>query len=321
MDDPADRLAAIRSAIPAEFDAAILTESWSNDAWLTDQSVLRVCWRGDRERLAREQAILESLPSSVPHASVLAAGRTDGLTWLTARRIPGERLDLAWPRLTGQQRHDAIGSLAAAMKALHGWEPPPRLRDQLRLSVDTAAAHDEIAGGAVVPMPAPRLIPLLDWLDEQPALGSDLARQVRRRISDLRPVIADAEFDDGVVVHGDAHLANVLWHEGKVVALLDFEWARLGPPDLEFEAVCRDNADIGERARQGVVPAAAVPVLAGLRSGYPELFDQENLTERVWLYELCHRVRQLCLRDVFVVAPQVLQELTDLVKHPRVGFS
>ncbi len=48
----------------------------------------------------------------------------------------------------------------------------------------------------------------------------------------------------GTVVRGDAHLANVLWHQGRLVALLDLEWARLGPPDLEFEAISRDDPDV-----------------------------------------------------------------------------
>jgi hypothetical protein len=36
-----------------------------------------------------------------------------------------------------------------------------------------------------------------------------------------------------------------------------------------------------------------VPVLAGLRVGQPSLFQNENLTDRLWLYELSHQVRQL----------------------------
>ncbi|HEY0536298.1 MAG TPA: hypothetical protein VGD29_32325 [Actinoplanes sp.] len=35
------------------------------------------------------------------------------------------------------------------------------------------------------------------------------------------------------------HLANALWKDGRLTALLDFEWVRLGPPDLEIEPYLR----------------------------------------------------------------------------------
>jgi hypothetical protein len=93
--DPARRLEIVRPAVPIDLAGAVLAESWSNDTWLTGGSVLRVCWRGDRERLVREAMLLGSLPAAVPHASVLATGHADDLTWMVLRRLPGERLDLA----------------------------------------------------------------------------------------------------------------------------------------------------------------------------------------------------------------------------------
>jgi hypothetical protein len=69
-------------------------------------------------------------------------------------------------------------------------------------------------------------------------------------------------------------------------------------PDLELEAACRDDPDIEALASHGSCAASDVPVLAWLRAGYPGLFEREDLTERLWLYELCHQVRQLCAPEV-----------------------
>jgi len=40
---PATRLAAVRPDVPVSLAGAVLVESWSNDTWVTGQSVLRVC--------------------------------------------------------------------------------------------------------------------------------------------------------------------------------------------------------------------------------------------------------------------------------------
>jgi hypothetical protein len=74
------RLEIVRPAVPVDLAGAVLAKSWSNDTWLTGGSVLRVCWRGDWERLVREAMLLGSLPAAVPHAMVVAAGRTGDLT-------------------------------------------------------------------------------------------------------------------------------------------------------------------------------------------------------------------------------------------------
>ena len=75
-----------------------------------------MCWRGDREYLVREAMPLGSLPAAVPHATVLVAGRTADLTWMVLRRIPGERLDPVWLRLSGREQRDAVASLAGLLR-------------------------------------------------------------------------------------------------------------------------------------------------------------------------------------------------------------
>jgi aminoglycoside phosphotransferase (APT) family kinase protein len=319
VNDPAARLEIVRPAVPVDLDAAVLAESWSNDTWLTSGSVLRVCWRGDRERLVREAMLLRSLPGAVPHATVLAAGRTGGLTWIVLRRLPGERLDLVWPTLSRQEQRDAVAGLAGALKALHEWKPPVVLRQQLQqAALARPVTPEDIIGAGIVPLPISRLLLLLGWLEEQPGMDSDLAGRVRARIGELRPLVSDAEFEGGVVVHGDASFANVLWHRGRLAALLDLEWARLGPPDLEFATISGDDADIQARGVSGGVSASELPLFTWLRAGYPELFARRYLTERVWLYDICFRIRQICAWGR--LAPRSLQDLTDLTMHPRVRF-
>jgi aminoglycoside phosphotransferase (APT) family kinase protein len=141
------------------------------------------------------------------------------------------------------------------------------------------------------------------------------------RIESLGSVFSASELTDGLVIHGDAHFANVLWSEGCLVALLDFEWARIGPSDLELEAACREDPIIEDAAESGPISASEVPMLVWLRAGYPELFIRENLTERLWLYELCYQVRQLSGTGIVSLDQLQLKRLNILATRPRVRFT
>jgi hypothetical protein len=75
------------------------------------------------------------------------------------------------------------------------------------------------------------------------------------------------------------------------------------------------------QARHETCAAGDVPVLGWLRAGYPGLFEHENLTERLWPYELCHQVRQLCAPDVTSAGAARLGRVAILADRPRVRFA
>jgi hypothetical protein len=106
-----------------------------------------------------------------------------------------------------------------------------------------------------------------------------------------------------------------------LVALLDFEWARIGPSDLELEAACREDPIIEDAAESGPIAASEVPMLVWLRAGYPELFNREDLTERLWLYDLCYQVRRLSVPGIISLDQLQLKRLNILAARPRVRFA
>src|SRR5438477_6628211 len=83
-------------------------ESHSNDAWLLGDVVVRICWRGDLGRLEREALIMGHLPDSIPHPSVLDAGRDAELSWTITRRLEGDNLRDIWGSFGPPQRQGAI---------------------------------------------------------------------------------------------------------------------------------------------------------------------------------------------------------------------
>jgi aminoglycoside phosphotransferase (APT) family kinase protein len=320
--DPVARLARLRKVLPFSVDDAVLVESWSNDTWLIDDAVLRVCWRGDRDRLDRERQLLAALPSSLPHASVLSSGTWGDGTWILLRRIQGGRLDLVWPTLSLDQQRRAARRMGELLRSLHHWAPPLEILALLSSSTSiTNKSPAEVAGSMLVPWPQDRLSPLLEWSEALLGGHANLHRALCRRSEELGPVAPDAEFEGSTVVHGDAHAANVLCDGGELVALLDYEWARLGPADLELEATCRDDPEIEAGIDERGVLATEVFALKWMRDSYPELFKREHLTERLWLYQLCFELRSLCVWAGEGLNDRRLSRLRSIADHPWVRFS
>ena len=76
---------------------------------------------------------------------------------------------------------------------------------------------------------------------------------------------------------------NDVWRL-KTCALIDFEFARMGPPDLELISVLRA---LEVETRLGV---PRPPLLA---EDYPELFAAPDLDRRLWLYAIAYTIRQI----------------------------
>jgi thiamine kinase-like enzyme len=111
-------------------------------------------------------------------------------------------------------------------------------------------------------------------------------------------------------VHGDAHLGNVLWKDGRLTALLDFEWVRLGPPDLEIEPYLREDAT-------GLTDTGRREVLGWLAESYPAMFTEPDLLRRLWLYQLTTGVRELFLDQPDDVAQRWLRHIAGSPDHLR----
>jgi Phosphotransferase enzyme family len=122
----------------------------------------------------------------------------------------------------------------------------------------------------------------LSWVEPArrlPFVDPGLVDAVAERFQALRA--SDPFLTDGlVVVHGDAGTASLLWHQGRIVALLDFEFVRWGPRDLELAPF------IGFMEGRSTV-------LAWLEEDYPRLFAAPDLVRRLWLYQLAGTLRGL----------------------------
>jgi aminoglycoside phosphotransferase (APT) family kinase protein len=266
-----------------------LLESYSNDTWLFDDAVLRICWRGDRQRLEREAAIGTALPDEVPYPEVIAHGTIDATTWLATRRIVGETLESAWATMELQVRRSIARQLAGILSSLHSWTPSPELGSLLSTRPPNADSDPKvIAGSDLNPLPIDRALRLAVAVEQFPNIDPTLIERTVAVIEGLRAFDPIGKGHMGVA-HSDLHLSNLLCDEGRIVALLDFEWVRFAPPDYDLDLLVRT---VEHKSTLGV-PAPEAAVLRWLRADYPDAFSHPDLLERLWLYAVTSSLREI----------------------------
>jgi len=259
--------------------------SVTNEVWLSPRYVIRVN-RKLSQRLRREAILGPRLPPEVGYPPIVAYGGELGADYLIVQRVPGQPLTRLWPAMTDFERRRAVTQLARILRRLHETPKPPAL---------PAPDH---APELLDPTRLPLVAPLLDALDElATCTGLDTGLLADARHLVLASTAALEPYPTDHLVHGDLHLQNVLWDGFVVTALVDFEYARGAPADLDLDMFLRFCARPGWFVPDELVPLtraedyAAVPYW--LRDEYPELFSHPYLLDRLLLFGLSHDVYDL----------------------------
>lgn len=216
---------------------------YSNATWVGDGIAVKIAHAP--VGMAREVALVRALPPGVGHPEILGEGTAEGHGWIVTMEVRGQNLHEAWPALTPAEQRAAIDQLWARTQIVH--DATPSLATQVRshggfvpATLDDATAAAERAGIA---------------------LGLTSAR--RSRLHELVEGYFEAAPRVAQTVnHGDLALMNTLW-DGEVVALLDFEFAVLGPVEIDLcRLVCEASvSDDGQRV-ESEAGAAAVEIAA-----------------------------------------------------------
>lgn len=274
--------------------------SVTNEVWLTADHAVRVN-RHPSNRLYREALVAAALPPEVGYPAVVAHGGGKGEDWLVTERVPGQPLAHVWPDLSEPDRFRAVEQLGHRLAALHRTPAPPDLPP-----IENAPQLLEV--GAADPT-----VPVIAALERAKHLANvdtsmlDAAIQM---VVTLTPALIP--FESTTLVHGDVTFENVLWHEGKITALLDIEWARPGPRDLDLDILLRCAAypalHVAEAhvARTHTEDYAEVPWY--LARAYPQLFEYPRQIDRVRVYSIAYDIRDL-LTSPPQGSPRLLPEL------------
>jgi aminoglycoside phosphotransferase (APT) family kinase protein len=141
------------------------------------------------------------------------------------------------------------------------------------------------------------LLVALDRAEQLPFVDRALIREARRVV--LATGEAIEPFGTTTLVHGDLHFENVLWDGLTVTTLLDFEWCRPAPPDLELDIFLRFCAypflHVAEDYEHLTRAVDYESVPWWLAEDYPGLFAPQDLLTRTVLYSIAYDVRELLL--------------------------
>jgi len=261
-------------------------DSVTNEVWLTDDFVVRVN-RDASLRLHREAVLSQVLPDDVGYPQLIQHGGEVGGDWLVVRRVPGQPLSRAWPEMSTDERRKAVHEIAIRLRSVHETLCPrlDGLHDVPQL-LDPAPSGSEAVQRLLNTLHRAAQLPNVD-----PSLMADAIDLVTSTASALDP------FDAPTIVHGDLTFENILWDGSQITALLDFEYARPGPPDLDLDVLLRFCAlphlhvALDYEHLTKAVDYEQVPWW--FAEEYPELFSHPRQLERVRLYSLAWDVREL----------------------------
>jgi len=298
MEQPADRFAVARArhalkqaGLPTDSEV-LQANSTRNEVLITGDYVVRVN-KEPNQRLRREAALVESLPARSWTPKIIGHGGDIGADYLNVARRPGQPLSRAWPTMTPRDRRFAIAQVSEALYDLHNTETPASVP---RLSRTTHCLDEG---------PGPTLRPV--WQ----AIGAlRLSAQPDHRLIDLiEKAVSDRahlfeRFAVSHLIHGDLSFENILWDGRQISALLDFEWCRGAPSELDIDSITRycrfPFAHVPESAASQQRPEDYSEVLSWLSADLPELFATPDLDDRLLVIDIAF-------------------ELHEMVAHPNLG--
>jgi hypothetical protein len=222
------RLELLTRTLPFPVSGARLVPSNNNDVWRLEAGYLRVAWRGDRSRLAREAELLGRLHGFLPVPAILDYGGDDQLSWSLTTAMPGTAYEHLCVQPAPAGLRDLAREVAALLQTLHSWPVPRELAEMLRQPEEY---QDPLrrAGSEVVLLPPSSARGLIPLASQLPFVDHGVLDAAAARLTELgNPATADSE----VLLHGDFYLGNVLVHAGHVSALIDFEFSRALRPGL-----------------------------------------------------------------------------------------
>lgn len=259
--------------------------STRNEVHVSSHYVVRVNRRPD-QRLRREGELCLSLPDQRWAPKVIGyAGRT-GFDFVVVERKPGVALSRAWPAMDTPRRRAVIAEFARALRMLHSTATP----DAATRLDGTPHLLDPAAVTPVVP-----ILMAIDQLTMAGQVDRMLLQDLAELVNDHGSALGD--YSEDTLIHGDLSLENVMVDINGLSAIVDFEWSRGAPRDLELDVLLRffryPEVHLPLEAADTLRSLDFDDVPGWLAEDYPELFEHPRIVERLGLYCVAFDVAEL----------------------------
>lgn len=259
--------------------------STNNEIYLSPEHVVRINTDVSL-RLKREAQLYPHLPDEPWSPRLVARGGQVGSDFLIVERKRGQPLAHAWPFMSQAGRKHAVAQLGAAMSAIHA-TPTPESLDRLPTNPQLLDRRTETAVRPV--------LNALERLSDDLHLDSGVIRAASDYVMDNWKALQGLPEDH--LIHGDLTFENILWDGTDMSAIVDFEWSRGAPADLDLDVLLRcchfpaEHVAPEFRERSRADDYADVPVW--LAEAYPGLFAHPQLIERIMMYAISFEVAEM----------------------------
>ncbi len=263
----------------------VAANSTRNEVLICGDYVVRIN-REPNQRLRREAQLVAELPIRSWTPRIIGHGGDIGADYLIVARRPGQPLSRCWPTMTPRDRRFAIAQLAEALDDLHHTATPTEVLQLTR----TTHLLDDGPGLTLRP-----LWQAIGTLRRNGRVDQRLLDLIEETTSERAHLFDD--FSTEHLVHGDLTFENILWDGRQITALLDFEWCRGGPAELDLDSIARycryPFAHVPEPASRQQHPQDYANVWAWLTSDLPELFEGPHLADRLLVIDIAFELHEL----------------------------
>ena len=202
------------------FETATRAGGWTNAVWFNEDLVLRLSLTEGSNRIRREIQLSQRLPAIVGYPVNISTGVIEGHEWSISKRIKGINLSEAWPNLTWAERTHTVKHIWGIMQGVHTVDVEKVKELSSKNPWYSSLDADEILSQFKYYVEKGIFTP------EQGAVLLDMLKSFWNKLSTATVVLN----------HGDITMDNILWNEGNVVSLMDFEHSVIAPMGIDLNS-------------------------------------------------------------------------------------
>ena len=204
-----------------DFKTATRPGGWTNAVWLNGDLALRLSFNKDSDRIRREVKLSGYFPKEVGYPVNIAVGVSDGYEWSLSKRICGNNLSDVWNNLNWKERTEAIRQILTIIEQVHKVDITKVENLSNKRAWYTSFNVEET----------------YSCLAKYKELKIFSHKQIDTLYGILERFWEKHNSATHVLNHGDITKDNLLWSNGRIVSLMDFEHSLIAPSEIDMHSL------------------------------------------------------------------------------------